>query len=118
MKEKTVILAVPLFGTPVPYDSKPARKTVIVSVSRDSEGHSLTEHHVIEDKMRNQIAQDYREALLSTLVDKGINPHSLDMIEVSKLGIDRSVDDLASYIIDHSSDYIASKTLVEPSNHN
>lgn len=109
MKEKFVVNSVPLFGTPVPYDSKPARKTVIVSVSRDAEGNSFSEHLVIEDKMKNQIELDYREALLSTLVQKGIDPHGLDMVEVSKLGIDRSVDDLANYIMSNSDKFVLPK---------
>lgn len=109
MAKVTVIPVVPLFGTCVPYERKSARKTVVVSVSRDSDGNSITDHFVIEDQMKKQIALDYREALLSTLVDKGIDPHGLDMIEVSKLGIDRSVDDLANYIMDHSDQFINSK---------
>lgn len=109
MKKESVIPSVPLFGTCVPYERKPARKTVIVSVSRDADGHSITDHLVIEDQMKKQIALDYHEALLSTLVDKGIDHHSLDMIEVSKLGIDRSVDDLANYIMDNSDKFINPK---------
>lgn len=109
MAKTAVSTAVPLFGTSVPYETKEARKTVIVSVSRDADGHSVTEHQVIEDTMKNQIALDYREALLSTLVEKGIDPHGLDMIEVSKLGIDRSVDDLANYIMDNSDKFVLPK---------
>ena len=109
MAKTAVSPGVPLFGTCVPYEAKEARKTVIVSVSRDADGHSFTEHNVIEDTMKNQIALDYREALLSTLVEKGIDPHGLDMIEVSKLGIDRSVDDLANYIIDNSDLFVLPK---------
>lgn len=109
MAKVVVSPAVPLFGTCVPYERKPARKTTIVSVSRDAEGHSITEHLVIEEQMQKQIALDYHEALLSTLVDKGIDPHGLDMIEVSKLGIDRSVDDLANYIMDNSDKFVLPK---------
>lgn len=98
MSKSVITSSSSLFTTPVPLETKPPRECIVVTVSKSEDGESLVERKSIEKEMRKIIQLNFEEASLSSLVEHGIDPHSLDMVEVSKLGIDRDFDQLASII--------------------
>ena len=111
MSKKSVSsVGVPLFGSPVPYSIKPFKKTLVVDVSRDSEGSVIKSLVCSEDSSSSISSIDFRDVTLSNLIAHGVEPRSLDLVEVSKLGIDRDVDSIANKIISNSS------LFVKPSN--
>lgn len=104
-----------LFGTPVPYERKPFVKTYHLGVVSSDSGVSVIEIKCVETEMNKIVALDYVQTTLSTLVAKGIDPHSLDIIDSSKLGCDAGIDQLAQYLVDHTSDYVVLPKKIEES---
>lgn len=98
----------PLFGIPVPYPAKAPRKTILVVPLRSESGESVITSVCVEDTLKDRIPLAYYEVTLSNLVDKGIDPHALDMIDTQKLGVDAGVDALAGHIINNVDKYVES----------
>lgn len=111
------VLTVPrqLFGTPVPLERKPFVKTYHLGVVTSDSGESVIETKCVETEMNKIVALDYVQTTLSTLVAKGIDPHSLDIIDSSKIGCDAGIDQLAQYLVDHTSDYVVLPKKIEDS---
>lgn len=98
-----------LFAKPVPYrDSGEVRKIVVLVSEKDGQGNSFISHVCVEDKMKDVIPLSFQDASLSTLVDNGISPKSLAIIDTQKLGCDVGVDQLADYITAHASEFVIS----------
>lgn len=96
-----------LFAKPAPYrDAGEVKKTIVLVSDKDDHGNSVISHVCVEDKMKDIINLSYQETTLSTLVDKGISPKSLAIIDTQKLGCDVGVDQLANYIMDHASEFV------------
>lgn len=81
-----------------------ARKCTLVTVIKDEQGSSII-HSSIEDCMSKIINLRYDDVTLSNLIDKGVTPKGLDIVDSFKLGSDSDIDRLANYILDNSSDY-------------
>lgn len=98
-------VGVPLFATPICYPVKPCHKTVFVNTSRDNDGTIITRHEILEDS--SEISSlDFTDVTLSNLIKNGVEPHSLDMISVSKIGIDKQIDSYANIIIANVDKYV------------
>lgn len=97
-----------LFNVPIAYGSKPIRKTRLLVLESDDSGNSLVVSRCVEDEMANQIDLNFSDVSLSNLVSKGVEPHSLDMIDSSRLGVDEGVDRLAQHLIDNTDKYVQS----------
>ena len=110
MKEKSSVSEASsvslLFASPLSYATRQPRKTVLVIPAKDDKGASIALTECVEDKMKDILQLDFHEQLLSTLIDKGIDPKTLNMIDVSKLGCDAGVEQLANHIISHVDDYV------------
>lgn len=111
MKEKSNVTDVSstelLFAKPAPYrDSGQVIKTIILVSDKDPDGNLVISHVCVEDKMKDVVPLTYQETTLSNLVDKGISPKALAIIDTQKLGCDVGVDQLANYIMDHASEFV------------
>ena len=95
-----------LFRKPVSYQAKPVHKTLLIIPFKGNDGVTMPKVVCVEDKMKDITALDFNEVKLQNLVDKGVSPKSLDMIDTNRLGIDASFDTLATSIVRNSSDYI------------
>lgn len=95
-----------LFATPVPYPSAEPRNTIMVVLESDGKGKSAVVNKCVEDEMSKQIALNYNETCLQNLVDKGVDPHGLDMVDTQRLGVDAGIDDLAQILISNSQRFV------------
>lgn len=98
--------SVSLFGDPVPYPSRVGRTTVLISVDTDSDGNSVVCHRCVEDEMKKLIPLNFDETKLSNLVEKGVDSHSLNIIDGNKMGVDAGVEALANHLINNSELYV------------
>ena len=90
-------------------------KTYHLGVVSSDSGEHVIETKCVETEMNKIVALDFTKTTLSALVSKGIDPHSLDIIDSSKLGCDVGIDQLASYLVEHSSDYVKLPEKIEES---
>ena len=104
-KTSVSAVGVPLFATPICYPIKRCHKTVFVNTERDVDGTIITHHEVLEES--SEISSlEFSDVTLSNLIKNGVEPHSLDMISVSKIGIDKQIDSYANIIIANADKYV------------
>lgn len=105
--KKSVINERRLFDSPMPNEDPPFRKTKVLDLVSDEAGHSVVSSVCVEDEFFNRnIPLEYSEVSLSNLVAKGVEPHALDMIDSSKLGVDAGVEQLAQHLVNNTEKYV------------
>lgn len=86
----------------------------MVLLETDGKGKSAVVHKCVEDEMSKQIALSYNETCLQNLVDKGVDPHGLDMVDTQRLGVDDGIDNLAQILIANTQRLVNLPKIAEP----